>query len=1235
MKKRFLIGLTCALASTLSMGLLAACGGEEGQKPPEKLEMNPSLVLEGKDITFSEELNATLNDLNASLEITVTKPDETQTKVNAGDSFAFDSIGYYTVTFVATRGEGEAQERVEKKVTGYIGAEGERISFESVTSGAAFAANTDYHASHELNEEAQYIKYGKYSLKGEFTEEGVNGDNYLVVAFANPISVGTFNQSNLFIHASEACEVQLSVQEGEGWTWIGDSRTQLSEGWNNVSIDFDKDVSSAVTAFRCINYSATNPTLYFDAIGFAYDWQIRAVAEADFSVNVGGTVSLSDFYTLVKGEGVEVTATAQKGTVNGLQYTAPNQGGQIDEVTLTAEKDGVEKELKITLQTKGAAKIAEWNMTDAEGFTIDKYPTTVTTGFVDFTGAADGKAYKVHLTDDGAGCWGAFKGSASHTADGATSVTLRIYAEKACTVTVDLQEYGGDPWSLLSDGEHNYATLQLKEGWHLYTLSFRRAMSYYLNILNFKQAEKADTVFYLDTITFLRGEALFTDADAATEVEVNTLFKPTVTIQSGAEYQLEVLTAPSGAELPAVIENGFAPNALGTYTYKIIVSKMGYESEEYTYSVTVTDTTKPVIAGTPMSVPTKFVGESITFADLITGLTVTDNYDTGLSLSFKELKKGNHTETVESGATGFTFTQSGNYTAVFSVKDASNNETTVEIPVKVEGGIDFGAVDTVEIFVGDNLVVPEYTIPDTEGLTVTFYLDNSEITVGSDRNAGVQNTVGNYTLKAELKKADGTKIAEQTLTVKVKDITVTQNTQFVGKDVTYSEVLSGTTDDPKATVEIKVTKPNGETVTADESAFAFDAAGWYTVTFTAKKGEYASEPVVAEGYVRDKGEVLSFESAASGAAFGTTSNYRASNELNTDVNFVKYGKQSLKATYAADGINGDNYLVIPFSVSINAGRFNQISLWIHASEACEVALSIQNGDWAWAVGSKTQLQAGWNQVSVGLDKEDSTVINALRCVNYSVIAPTLYFDAICFAYDWHIVSNLNGATQVDVNATLDLTTLYTLIGGELAEGVTVTASADKGAVSSMTYTAPATGNEDATITFTATKGEATKTLTVKIYVRAGEVEVAKWNMDGAENMTVGAGWPTEDALVFEDYAEATDGKALHVTLKNSNGQGGYIPLVISDAPAPTGATQMKLRIYATNACSMKFKLQCDSNPYVYTEGGQDGLLMNLQEGWNEYTVTLVEAISAGLTQLVFCDTGADASFYLDTVTFIK
>ena len=169
MKKRFLIGLTCALASTLSMGLLAACGGEEGQKPPEKLEMNPSLVLEGKDITFSETLNATLNDLNASLEITVTKPDETQTKVNAGDSFAFDSIGYYTVTFVATRGEGEAQERVEKKITGYIGAEGERISFESVTSGAAFAANTDYHASHELNEEAQYIKYGKYSLKGLFT----------------------------------------------------------------------------------------------------------------------------------------------------------------------------------------------------------------------------------------------------------------------------------------------------------------------------------------------------------------------------------------------------------------------------------------------------------------------------------------------------------------------------------------------------------------------------------------------------------------------------------------------------------------------------------------------------------------------------------------------------------------------------------------------------------------------------------------------------------------------------------------------------------------------------------------------------------------------------------------------------------------------------------------------------------------------------------------------------------
>ena len=1224
MKKRFLIGLTCALASTLSMGLLAACGGEEGQKPPEKLEMNPSLVLEGKDITFSETLNATLNDLNASLEITVTKPDETQTKVNAGDSFAFDSIGYYTVTFVATRGEGEAQERVEKKVTGYIGAEGERISFESVTSGAAFAANTDYHASHELNEEAQYIKYGKYSLKGEFTEEGVNGDNYLVVAFVNPISAGTFNQSNLFIHASEDCVVQLSVQEGEGWTWIGDSRTQLSEGWNQVSVDFDKDVSSAVTAFRCINYSATNPTLYFDAIGFANDWQIRAVAEADFSVNVGGTVSLSDFYTLVKGEGVVVTATAQKGTVNGLQYTAPNQGGQIDEITLTAEKDGVEKELKITLQTKGAAKIAEWNMTEEEGFTVDKWPTTVSTGFVDFAGATDGKAYKIELTENSDGGWSGFKGAESHTANGATSVKLRIYAEKACTVTVNLEEYGGDPWNLLSDGEHNYAVLQLKEGWHVYTLSFTRAMTYRLNQIIFKQPEKTDTVFYLDTVTFLRGESLFTDADAANETEVNEVFKPVVTVQEGATYTLEIVTAPNGSSKPTVSENGFAPNALGDYTYKITVSKTGYESEEYTYSVTVIDTTKPVIAGTPVTVPTKFVGESITFADLITGLTITDNYDTGLSLSLKELRKGEHTETVESGATEFTFTQSGNYTAVFSVKDSSNNETTVEIPVKVEGGIDFGAVDTVEIFVGDNLVVPEYTIPDTEGLTVTFYLDNSEITVGSDRNAGVQNTVGNYTLKAELKKADGTKIAEQTLTVKVKDITVTQNTQFVGEDVTYSEVLSGTADDPKATVEIKVTKPDGETVTADESAFAFDAAGWYTVTFTAKKGEYTSDPVEVEGYVRDKGEVLSFESAASGADFGTTSNYRASNELNTDVNFVKYGKQSLKATYAADGINGDNYLVIPFSASINAGRFNQISLWIHASEACEVALSIQNGDLAWAVGSKTQLQAGWNQVSVGLDKEDSTVINALRCVNYSMIAPTLYFDAICFAYDWHIVSNLNGATQVDVNATLDLTTLYTLIGGELAEGVTVTASADKGA--------PAEGGSTVTVTLTASKNGETKTLALQVYVKGTETILKTFDM-GTNNDEINWSAWMGGVLVSSPIEEEKDGAT---TWKfDLTGNDAWANITPKEASACSGATFIKLRIYAEQVTSVKFNF--GANGWAIAPVGGSGQTISLEAGWNDVVVEFSGPqtfTSFDQIQLAHAE-GSTSVFWLDSFSFGK
>ena len=1233
MKKRFLIGLTCALASTLSMGLLAACGGEEGQKPPEKLEMNPSLVLEGKDITFSETLNATLNDLNASLEITVTKPDETQTKVNAGDSFAFDSIGYYTVTFVATRGEGEAQERVEKKITGYIGAEGERISFESVTSGAAFAANTDYHASHELNEEAQYIKYGKYSLKGEFTEEGVNGDNYLVVAFANPISAGTFNQSNLFIHASEDCVVQLSVQEGEGWTWIGDSRTQLSEGWNQVSVDFDKDVSSAVTAFRCINYSATNPTLYFDAIGFANDWQIRAVAEADFSVNVGGTVSLSDFYTLVKGEGVVVTATAQKGTVNGLQYTAPNQGGQIDEITLTAEKDGVEKELKITLQTKGAAKIAEWNMTEEEGFTVDKWPTTVSTGFVDFAGATDGKAYKIELTENSDGGWSGFKGAESHTANGATSVKLRIYAEKACTVTVNLEEYGGDPWNLLSDGEHNYAVLQLKEGWHVYTLSFTRAMTYRLNQIIFKQPEKTDTVFYLDMVTFLRGESLFTDANAANETEVNEVFKPVVTVQEGATYTLEIVTAPNGSSKPTVSENGFAPNALGDYTYKITVSKTGYESEEYIYSVTVIDTTKPVIAGTPVTVPTKFVGESITFADLITGLTVTDNYDTeGLTLTLKELKKGETSVTVEPNAAQFTFAQSGNYTAVFAVKDSSNNETTVGIPVKVERGIDFGNVDAVEIFVGDDLVIPAYTIPDTAGLTVTFYLDNSEITVGADRNAGVQNTVGNYTLKAELKKADGSKIAEQTLSVKVKDITVTQNTQFVGKDITYSEVLTGTADDPKATVEIKVTKPDGTEVTADSNAFEFTAPGYYTVTFTAKKGEYTSDPVEVEGYVRDKGEVLSFESAASGAAFGTTSNYRASNELNTDVNFVKYGKQSLKATYAADGINGDNYLVIPFSASINAGRFNQISLWIHASEACEVALSIQNGDWAWAVGSKTQLQAGWNQVSVGLDKDVSSAVTAFRCINYSATNPTLYFDAIGFAYDWQIRAVAEADFSVNVGGTVSLSDFYTLVKGE---GVVVTATAQKGTVNGLQYTAPNQGGQIDEITLTAEKDGVEKELKITLQTK-GAAKIAEWNMTEEEGFTVDK-WPTTVSTGFVDFAGATDGKAYKIEL-TENSDGGWSGFKGAESHTANGATSVKLRIYAEKACTVTVNLEeYGGDPWnLLSDGEHNYAVLQLKEGWHVYTLSFTRAMTYRLNQIIFKQPEkTDTVFYLDMVTFLR
>lgn len=1221
MKKRIKVGMICALTGALSLGLLTACGGNGDPKTPdtpENLKITHDLNLSGKDVTYSCPLNASLNDDDATLVITVKKPDGTQTTVNAGDTYSFNTAGFYTVTYTATRGE----ETVTESVTDYVGLKGEAISFETAASGAAFAANTDWNAEHEINTEAEYVKYGKQSLKGTYTEEGINGQNRITVAFSTAISVGTVNHATLWIYSSEACELGIEAQEGTDWTWLGETKKTLVEGWNEVSYDFNKEITDSVSGFKFVNYGTNTPTLYFDAFCFASEWQIYENKDADTIMNVGGTVSLSDFYTLFKGDGVNVSATAEKGTVNGLQYTAPNQGGQIDTVLLTAEKDGVEKTLTLTLQTKGAARLETWNMGVTEGFTLGAWKAVEGTDnmeVVDNDAAEGAKAIKISVAKGG----GVSFTCGTHAVNGATHARLRIYAEKACALTLSVQENGGD-WVQLLGAEG--AAFDLNAGWNDVTFEFSKAAEYPFNNFVFKPTSTATetTVIELDTVTFLKGESLLTNVDAESRAEVNEVFKPVVTVQGGGTYVLEITACPNGSTKPTVSDNGFTPIALGEYSYKITVSKDGYESEEYTYSVTVTDTTRPVIAGTPASVPTKFVGESITFADLIAGLTITDNYDTGLSLSFKELRKGDHTETVESGATGFTFTQSGNYTAIFSVKDSSNNETTVEIPVKVEGGIDFGAVDTVEIFVGDNLVVPEYTIPDTEGLTVSFYLDNSEITVGSDRNAGVQNTVGNYTLKAELKKADGTKIAEQTLTVKVKDITVTQNTQFVGKDVTYSEVLSGTADDPKATVEIKVTKPDGETVTADESAFAFDAAGWYTVTFTAKKGSYTSDPVEVEGYVRDAGEAISFEGVTGSDYLNTNSDTHG---INTDLAYVKFGKQSLKATIAA---NGESW-VSSLKATLKVGKANQVTMWIYANKACTIGVGVQNGG-TWTTSAKMEktLAQGWNQITVAFETaiQETESFAAFLIANKSEEEVTLYLDDISFAYEWQILENADAVKEVDPNGTLNLATLYTLVDGE---NVTVTAAADVGTVNGLQYTAPAEGGKYATVTFTATKGGESKSFVVKVFVKGGEVVVATWNMGITEGFTL-AQWAAvagTDAMTVVDRSDAKDGKAVQVTVAG----GGGVNFLCGTNRAD-GATHVKLRIYSEVGGTVNLKIQKGEGDWAQLLG-DDGTPLVVQAGWNEYEFAFSEAIAYSFNSFTFMGAGEQISFYLDIVTFIK
>lgn len=583
-------------------------------------------------------------------------------------------------------------------------------------------------------------------------------------------------------------------------------------------------------------------------------------------------------------------------------------------------------------------------------------------------------------------------------------------------------------------------------------------------------------------------EKLLTDVKAETAVEVNTLFKPEVTLASGAAYTLSIVSVPAGAETPTVEDNAFTPDRLGEYGYKIVASKSGRENEEYSGKVTAVDTTGPVVSGEVKSfnIPK---GETLTFAEMLEGLTYSDNYDTQISAPvLARLTRGGSAVEVPADSTEYTFAAAGNYEAVFTVSDSSANTTEISVSVTV-GGLDIADSSDRLAYVGDTLVLPEFSIiPENSG-TIKIFFDDEEISADALPVFDTDD-VGEHTLAIYyyLNENDGSEPDDSVaIKITVENIEITASMDADGKEAGYKgNVPQAFVNDEKAVISVTLQRPEDDAAKSVQigDEVEYGQAGWYTYVYTAVKGETEVSKTY-KFYVKEVGEVISFEDVAGGNTWDNETTAELSGEQ------VKFGLSSLKLVLAANtgyaeviynGAN-DTGTTPTHRPQIGKTEFNTASVWIYSDVATTVRFGLGASE-SWKIDPNSsnsyEIEVGWNKVEIFLsDTADWTEVGMLRVTNLGAEQATVYVDAVCFYTDLYLTEK-NVSKDVVTGTTIDLNEYFSVSGASDAARIEITA--DKGAVDLREYTAPSETGK-ATITITASEeGKTTRTLTIELNI---------------------------------------------------------------------------------------------------------------------------------------------------------
>ena len=273
--------------------------------------------------------------------------------------------------------------------------------------------------------------------------------------------------------------------------------------------------------------------------------------------------------------------------------------------------------------------------------------------------------------------------------------------------------------------------------------------------------------------------------------------KDSITLEYGKKYNHEGVTAKDnhdGDLTEKIVKNGEIGSTLGNYTFTYTVTDKALNTATKTRTVTVVDTTKPVITIEKDEV-TINLGEDYTDEDV----TATDNYDGDLTSKIEKVIP--------------TMNTAGEYIVKYNVEDSSGNKAdeitrTVKVVDRVKPTIvvnekernDFSS--TYEFTVTDNDQVRIVKIAAGDKSDVYFLTSGTEITSDSEIYAYEFTKNGTYTVYADDKSGNMVTKTVEISNLKESEVSSSELIDVLKKNYVKNGSITVSTKDNKDNIQI-------------------------------------------------------------------------------------------------------------------------------------------------------------------------------------------------------------------------------------------------------------------------------------------------------------------------------------------------------------------------------------------------------------------------------------------------